>query len=180
LARSEEDQFALLVGEHQAAVFRTLARMLGRSDHLEDLAQEVFLRLWRGLDHFRGEAQIKTYLYRIITHVAIDERKRRARLIAMAVSIDDPEIGLAHQLVSSEPGADETVSLAELNAGLSAAFTELKDIERNALVLYHQEELSYQEVAAVLGVPLNTVRTHLHRGRERLRTALKERISDGL
>lgn len=136
------------------------------------------MRLWRGLEHFRGEAQIKTYLYRIITNVAIDERKRRGRRAAIAVSIDDPDAGLAHQLVSSEPRADEMVSLRQLDAELSAVFGELKDIERSVLVLYHQEGLSYQEVAAVLGVPLNTVRTHLHRGRERLRAALKERIID--
>lgn len=169
----------MLVGQYQLAVFRALSRMLGPTGHLEDLAQEVFVRLWRGLKHFRGEAQIRTYLYRIITNVAIDERKRRGRHAAVAAPIDDPDLGLAHHLVSSEPRADEIASLRQLDAGLSEVFAELKDIERSALVLYHQEGLSYQELAAVLGVPLNTIRTHLHRGRERLRAALKERVING-
>src|SRR6202007_2397597 len=71
--------FETLVREHQSMVFRTLSRMTGAGPHVEDLAQEVFLRLYRALPEFRGEAAISTYLYRIVVNVAQDEWKRRRK-----------------------------------------------------------------------------------------------------
>ncbi|MBW8748627.1 MAG: sigma-70 family RNA polymerase sigma factor, partial [Acidobacteria bacterium] len=73
-------QFDQIVQEHQQQVFRTLARLVNRRENLEDLAQEVFLRLYRALPTFRGEAMLSTYLYRITVNVAQDEWKRRRRV----------------------------------------------------------------------------------------------------
>lgn len=177
LASAEQEQFARTVEEHQGLVFRTLARLVGRTYRLDDLAQEVFLRLWRGLPHFRGEAQTKTYLYRIIVNVAKDEWKRRKRA-EIELPLDDPGGGWENRLHSADPNAADVLALATLKSEVDAALNELSSNERNALVLYHQEELSYQEVADALGVPINTVRTYLHRGRERLRQAIRERMGE--
>ena len=85
-------EFEAIVREHQAMVFRTLARLIRSREHLEDLAQEVFLRLYRGMAHFRGDAKIATYLYRITLNVAQDEWKRQ-RLEQGHRSLSDSEAG---------------------------------------------------------------------------------------
>ena len=74
-----DSSFEEIVREHQAMVFRTLLRLTGSREHLDDLAQDVFLRLYRALPSFRGEALVTTYLYRIAVNVAQDEWKRRRR-----------------------------------------------------------------------------------------------------
>ena len=158
-------------------VFRTLARLVGRRDRLEDLAQEVFLRLWRGLAHFRGEAQVGTYLYRIVVNVAQEEWKRRKRR-QVEVSLNDPDTSWEERLAAAGPSVTDVLTTTALKAEVEAALLTLSDSERAALVLFHQEDRTYQEVAGILGLPLNTVRTYLHRGRERLRRAVREKMGE--
>jgi RNA polymerase sigma-70 factor (ECF subfamily) len=175
--------FEALVREHQLAVFRTLTRFTGAGTHVEDLAQEVFLRLYRALPSFRGEAAISTYLYRITFNVAQDEWKRRRRErthIAETPAQDEDETSW----VESLPGdtlqqharnPEQLMADAQLQRAVESALRGLSDVERAVLVLYHQEECSYEGIAAALELPLNTVRTHLHRGRKKLAEALQTR-----
>src|ERR1700677_2876407 len=124
-----DTSFEQIVRDHQTMVFSTLIRLTGSREHVDDLAQEVFLRLYRALPAFRGEALLSTYLYRIIANVAQDEWKRRRR--------DD------RPLVSfSEEESD-------------------------------WEERSYEQIALSLKLPIGTVRTHLHRGRKKLRQGIQ-------
>jgi RNA polymerase sigma factor (sigma-70 family) len=177
LAVDEHERFAALVNEHQAMVFHTLARLVGRRDRLEDLSQEVFLRLWRGLAHFRGEANLRTYLYRIIVNVAQEEWKRRRRE-QVDVSLSDPGTRWEDRLTMPGPSVTDLLTEQGLKTEVETALLTLSETERAALVLFHQEECTYQEVARILGLPLNTVRTHLHRGRERLRTAVRNKLRE--
>jgi RNA polymerase sigma-70 factor, ECF subfamily len=156
-------------------VLRTLARLLGSQEHVEDLAQEVFLRLHRALPHFEGRAQVSTYLYRIAVNVARDERNRQRRPVNRAASLSDPDADWESRLARQEPGADTIVARKELWAIVTSALQQLSDAERAVIVLYHQEERSYDEIARILDLPINTVRTHLHRGRERLGRLVRER-----
>ncbi len=176
---ADQDRFTRIVEEHRAPVYRTLARLIGRTDRIEDLAQEVFLRLWRGLPYFRGEASIKTYLYRITLNVAKDEWKRTRRGQA-EVPLDDPEGNWQNRLASEGPSIADVLTLDALKAETNSALNTLGVNERAALVLYHQEDLSYQEVADALDVPINTVWTYLHRGRDRLRQAVRARMGETL
>src|SRR5246127_1080492 len=89
LSVSADLSFEQVVRENQAMVFRTLLRLTGSREHLDDLAQEVFLRLFRALPGFRGESLVTTYLYRIAVNVAQDEWKRRRRDAQSLVSISD-------------------------------------------------------------------------------------------
>ena len=170
------EDFAAIVREHQDLVFRTLTRMLGRTDAVADLAQEVFLRLHRALPQFGRRARLSTYLYRIVINVAQDEWKRRKRPERSAVSLSDPAGGWENRLAAAGPSADALLERQQLHAAIEASMADLSTAERTALVLFHQEGRSYDEIAAVLDVPVNTVRTHLHRGRQRLATMLKERL----
>ena len=162
-------------------VFRTLLRMTGSRERLDDLAQEVFLRLYRALPEFRGDSALSTYLYRIVVNVAQDEWKRRRKergVIAMAPAMEEEddagwiESFAGDELTEHARNPEQRMEDAEVQAAVEAALRELPEMERAVLVLYHQEELSYEGIAAALGLPINTVRTHLHRGRKRLSQAL--------
>jgi RNA polymerase sigma factor (sigma-70 family) len=170
------EDFADIVREHQAMVFRTLTRMLGRTDAVPDLAQEVFLRLHRALPQFGHRARLSTYLYRIVVNVAQDEWKRRQRPEYRAASLSDADTGWEHRLADGAPTAQAVLERREVQTAVDALLEQLPPAERAALVLFHQEERPYDEIAAVLDVPVNTVRTHLHRGRNRLARLLRERL----
>jgi RNA polymerase sigma-70 factor (ECF subfamily) len=163
------DDFAGLVERHQSMVFRTLARMTGEREGLEDLAQEVFLRLFHAMPHFRGQAQISTFLYRIIVNVVNDEfrRRQRARLTS---PIENEEPTLKHP----SAGPLEALQQSQLQEALETALQQLTARDRAILVLHYQEDRSYEEIAAILQAPMGTVKTHLYRARERLKVIMKE------
>ena len=165
--------FEDVVREHQAMVFRTLARLVGRSDAINDLAQEVFLRLYRALPSFRGDALVSTYLYRIAVNVAQDEWKRQRREDRRTVSIADENESWEDRLRHPAPGAEEQLVEREFEAAVEEHLRKLSAVERSVLVLYHQEERSYQQIAESLRLPIGTVRTHLHRARKKLRDAIE-------
>jgi RNA polymerase sigma-70 factor (ECF subfamily) len=180
------ERFEALVLEHQGMVFRTLTRMTGAGTHVEDLAQEAFLRLYRALPEFRGEATVSTYLYRIVYNVAQDEwkRRRKERLhVASEPAFEDED---AENWIENFAGDElaggharspqQLMEDAEVERIVEAAMMELPEIERAVLVLYHQEERSYEGIAAALEMPINTVRTHLHRGRKRLSEMVRARM----
>jgi RNA polymerase sigma-70 factor (ECF subfamily) len=182
------ERFEELVREHQGMVFRTLTRLTGSGAQVEDLAQEVFLRLYRALPEFRGESLLSTYLYRIVVNVAQDEwkrrRKERSRLVSEPV-LDEDEAGgwmenfAGDELTEHARNPEQRMADAEMVEAVEAAMLGLPEVERAVLVLYHQEECSYEGIAAALGLPINTVRTHLHRGRKRLSEALRGRREFG-
>jgi RNA polymerase sigma-70 factor (ECF subfamily) len=179
------ERFEELVREHQGMVFRTLTRLTGAGVQVEDLAQEVFLRLYRALPEFRGESLLSTYLYRIVVNVAQDEWKRRRKeRTVMATEPtyveDEGEAGwiegfAGDSLTEHARDPEQRMQDAEMQHAVEQAMLGLPEVERAVLVLYHQEELSYEGVAAALGMPINTVRTHLHRGRKRISEVLRGR-----
>jgi RNA polymerase sigma-70 factor, ECF subfamily len=186
---SSPENFEALVREHQGLVFRTLTRMTGTGPHVEDLAQEAFLRLYRALPDFRGDATISTYLYRIVINLSQDEWKRRRKertyLASEPVSPEGEDDSaswienFAGDDLASEHARtpEQRLSDAELQSAVDAELLALPEIERSVLVLYHQEECSYEGIAVALGLPINTVRTHLHRGRKRLGERLRSRFA---
>jgi len=179
--------FESLVREHQSMVFRTLSRMTGAGAHVEDLAQEVFLRLYRALPEFRGDSALTTYLYRIVVNVAQDEWKRRRRdrefVAAAPVASTDDE---AAEWLENMPGdtlrgharnPEQLLSDAQLQEAVDNALLSLSEPERAVLVLYHQEDCSYEAISAALDMPINTVRTHLHRGRKRMTALIQAQLA---
>ena len=163
--------FEQLVERHQQMVFRTLARLTGERDGLEDMAQEVFLRLFRALPHFRGDAQISTFLYRIVVNVVNDEfrDRKKARLTS---SLDDDEArGLAHSCAGPAVLAERS----QMQKAVEGALLQLAPRDRAILTLHYQEGRSYEEIAAILDSPMGTIKTHLYRARQRLKDLMKEK-----
>jgi RNA polymerase sigma-70 factor (ECF subfamily) len=173
-----DSSFEEIVREHQAMVFRTLLRLTGSREHLDDMAQEVFLRLYRALPGFRGEALVTTYLYRIAVNVAQDEWKRRRRDAQSLVSISDETSAWEDRLPHPGRNAEEQMEEREFQLAVEEQMQRLSQVERAVLVLYHQEERTYEQIALALGLPIGTVRTHLHRGRRKLRDGIVARRNE--
>ncbi len=156
------DAFGELVRRHQDFVFGAILRMVRDRALAEDLAQEAFLRAYRARAGFRGDAAVRTWLYRIATNLAINAVERRREF---------PTERLPERAAPGGAPAD----LAEANAlraELSDAVAGLPPDLREALVLRAHCGLSYQEIADVTGVPLNTVRTRILRARRALQGAM--------
>jgi RNA polymerase sigma-70 factor (ECF subfamily) len=160
--------FQQLVERHQDMVFRTLARLTGEREGLEDMAQEAFLRLFRALPHFRGDAQISTFLYRIIVNVVNDEFRDRKKARLTSPIEDEEARGLAH----SSAGPALLAERAQMQEAVEAGLLQLTPQDRTILTLHYQEGRSYEEIAAILDSPMGTVKTHLYRARERLKVIM--------
>jgi RNA polymerase sigma factor (sigma-70 family) len=172
---SADLSFEQVVRENQAMVFRTLYRLTGSREHIDDLAQEVFLRLYRALPNFRGESLVSTYLYRIAVNVAQNEWKRRKRADRPLVSLSDEAGAWEERLEHPDRNAEQQMEEREFRLHVEEQLKELSSVERTVLVLYHQEERSYEQIAAALNMPIGTIRTHLHRGRKKLQERLQAR-----
>lgn len=164
--------FAELVKRHQSTV-RACLRKLTVGDHAlaDDLAQETFVLAWRNLRSFRQEARFSTWLYRIATNCWLAHaRKRREELLGdhdAEVSDEDSESPVDPLQV----GGDHAHAAA-LRLDLGRAMRVLSDSERAAIVQCYDNDLSHEEAAYVLGIPVGTVKTHIFRAKQKLRTAL--------
>jgi RNA polymerase sigma-70 factor (ECF subfamily) len=156
-ARQVRAEFQRLVREHAPALFRLAIRLGARRDDAEDLVQETFLRAWRGIDRFRGEADVRTWLYRILMNASRDRRRRKPFLRL-------PANGRAG------PGVDPADDAArrDLLARVMAAVSCLPRRQQETLLLRVRGGLSYREIADVLGIREGVVKLHLVRARKKL------------
>ena len=151
----------------QHRVFGVALRMLGNRAEAEEIAQETFLRAHRALREFRGEARLGTWLYAIASRLCLNRlasgprRHERSDDIALA------------QAPAESADADGALERGELEAALHEAVAALPEDRRIVVVLRDLEGLSYEDIAEVLGMPLNTVRTRLHRARLDLKAKLE-------
>ncbi len=161
------------VVRYEHLVFAFVSRSLGRGPHVEDLAQEVFLRACRALSTFdpRGPARPSTWLLRIASRVVIDARRRRT---VPTTGLD--ELGPREASCGGTPESDH--ARAELGSALEAAAASLPAEQRDVFVLADLHGLATAEVASVLGVREGTVRTRLFRARARLRALLRDAWED--
>ncbi|HUM02913.1 MAG TPA: sigma-70 family RNA polymerase sigma factor [Thermoanaerobaculia bacterium] len=167
--------FEAIVRRYSGMVFTLAARLVGPHD-AEDVVQETFLRAWRGLESFRGESSLKTWLYAIALNRVRARRGALARL-RMRFGVGersgaDPDFSLVDALADSGLSPEENALRAEERGRLRKAVLALPEEFRLAVVLRDLEGLSYDEVAAVLTVPIGTVRSRLARGRALLKEAL--------
>ncbi len=154
----DRDAFAHLVREHQAMVFSVAYHFLRDAARAEDLAQETFLHLFRNLESIESPAHLTYWLRRVITHRSIDESRRRMRRRG-TVSLD----------AVAEPASGERVSDPLLSEKLAKLVATLPEAQRAVVVLRYQEDMEPSEIAGMLGIPVNTVKSRLHRGLEFLR-----------
>ncbi|MFF8310253.1 RNA polymerase sigma factor SigE [Streptomyces lydicus] len=158
-----------IVSTHSARVYRLAYRLTGNQHDAEDLTQEVFVRVFRSLSTYTP-GTFEGWLHRITTNLFLDMVRRRQRIRFDALGDD-----AAEKLPSREPAPQEHFDDTHFDADVQQALDTLAPEFRAAVVLCDIEGLSYEEIAATLGVKLGTVRSRIHRGRSHLRKALKHR-----
>jgi RNA polymerase sigma-70 factor (ECF subfamily) len=161
----DDRAFAELVDQYKNLVYGLVYRMVPDRSIVDDLAQDVFLRIHRGLRYFRGEARLSTWVYRIVQNVCSEARARRAP----ALSLDsDDRAGRKF-----DPGAnDRAFGDLELRDRLERAIAELPEPQQMLIAAHYLDGVQYEALAETLGIPLGTVKTHLHRAKKRLRELL--------
>lgn len=178
IARSQAgdlDAFDTLVARHQAKVYALCLWMLGHPEDAEDAAQTAFVRAFRALPRFRGDSQLGTWLHRIAANVALDTAKRRGRdprpfsQWGAGDEGDDPSI----HVPDAAPQPAEQIARRERQAVVRRALGELPPNHRAVITLFDIEGRSYEEAAAILGVPMGTVKSRLSRARDALRALLE-------
>ncbi len=164
-ATSVFDEFWL---PHRPRIWRLVARLAGNVDLADDLTQEVSLRAFQGFSRFRRGASAYTWLYRIAIHVVLRHRERLA--------VDTVSWDTAAEASDPRPSPHDAARLAEIRPLVWAALERLPDEQRTTVILSVFEELKYREIAAVLDIPLGTVKSRLHTGMARLREELKDAL----
>lgn len=169
VAGGDRDAGAELVHRYQTVVRRFLRKLTGRDDLADDLAQDTFVRMLSYADRYDPKYPMRTWLLTIARRLSINRGRRDGR-----VMLTDQ----FHGMVSVEPAPDEASVRADdhhaLRVRLAGALAELTDSQREAILLFHQQGLCVSEVAEVMGLPVGTVKSHLHRGRAAMRKLLGE------
>jgi RNA polymerase sigma-70 factor, ECF subfamily len=174
-ARGDKQAFARLVETHKRVVYGLCLRLLADPEEAQDAAQETFARAYASLDAFDAVQPFAPWVLRIARNHSLDVLRRRLPA-RQRVELDaDPAEGASdHREIPdpSAPRADEAIERAQLRTALDAAVSALPPNYREAVHLFHVEQLSYKEIAATMDVPIGTVMTWLHRARASLREAL--------
>ena len=163
--------FRELVERHQNAIVGTVAKMLGNASEAEDIAQQVFLRVWRHAKRYRPDAKFTTYLFTITRNLVFNESRRKKR--RNEVSADEREEN-SHTLIPADPNRqpDSELLQEELRQAVDKAIASLPEPQRMAVVLRRYEQMPYEEIARVLDVSISAVKSLLFRARAALRDAL--------
>ncbi|GAA5131919.1 RNA polymerase sigma factor RpoE [Luteolibacter yonseiensis] len=177
IAAGDHEAFRQLVERHQQAVIGTVAKMLGNASESEDIAQQVFLRIWRNAKRYRPDAKFTTYLYTITRNLVFNETRRKSR--KKEISSDEREENTS-QLIEANPDRQPDAELlqAELQEAVDAAIASLPEVQRMAVVLRRYEQLSYEEIATVLNLSVSAVKSLLFRARTSLREALSGYLAE--
>ena len=165
--KGNHDAFAALVDEHQRYVYNLALRVVKDENEALDLTQETFVRAWTALPNFKGQSQFRTWLYRIVTNLCYN------RLPNLRRSLND----LGNDVMEDIPEAKFNAPADEFesNETRKHLYQALEDLDENyrlLITLRYQSELSYDEIASTLNLPLGTVKTGIFRAKEQLRKAL--------
>jgi RNA polymerase sigma-70 factor (ECF subfamily) len=176
IAEGDADAFEILVSRHQASVLNLIYRFIGNRTQAKDLAQEVFIRVWQAAKTYKPEAKFTTWIYRITANLCFNELKsaRRKKWFSFGHS-DDQHGGTIEETLSDRaPSAEDLLLERERSRQISDALQSLPDNQRLALVLKRYDELSYQEIAQIIGCSVSAVESLLVRAKRTLQEKLKK------
>jgi RNA polymerase sigma-70 factor (ECF subfamily) len=178
--RGDMQAFGALVAKYQDRIFNMVFRMCGRRADAEELAQETFLKALERIGQFRGQSQFYTWLFRIAANLTISHRRRGGRVRFQSLSgPEEFEQSQADALTAAvarkrSPAPEAAAMAAETGRRVMDALEELDDEFRLVVVLSDMEEMDYAQISDVLGVPIGTVKSRLHRAR----CILKDKLAD--
>jgi RNA polymerase sigma-70 factor, ECF subfamily len=167
------DSFNQLILRWERPIYALAYRVIGREEDARDVCQETFLRAFRGLPGFKGEAKFSSWLYRIALNLSRDwiRRQRRAPTVQLPEGADPSEVAAEQGPVES---IEDLVSRRELSAVVEEAMALLPEEQRTAIVLKEYHGMTFQEIADLQGCPLSTVKTRLYQGLSVLRRHLEK------
>jgi RNA polymerase sigma-70 factor, ECF subfamily len=168
--QGNDEAFRTLVDQYKRLVFGVIARSIADQARAEELAQDVFLRVYRGLAYFRGEARLSTWIFRIVANLLAEERQTRR---VVTLSLDDTREDRAP---IDPPSFDTALGSLELRDRLAKAMVRLPPNYQLLVNGHYFEGRSYEELAEILEMPLGTVKTYLHRAKRMLREALETEL----
>lgn len=178
----DERAFKDLIDHHRDRVYNVCYRILGHKHEAEDVAQEVFITVFKTITSFRGDSKLSTWLYRI----AVNHSKNRIKYLARRHDrdrdpLDDAPISAADRLGGASPSSpDRALEEVQLEASLTDAIRDLDEEHRVVVVLRDLEDLSIEEICDITGLPDGTVKSRLHRARLALRKKLQKHEGDGV
>ncbi len=179
LRAGEEAAFETLVDRYSGDIYALLYRLTENPEEASDLTQDTFLRAVRSIKTFRGDSELKTWLFRIAINESRNrfrwwKRRRRDLTISIDANIGESETRFSDTLADKAISPEEETLSHEREAAISAALLDIQEVYREAIVLCDVEGLSYEETADALGIGIGTVKSRISRGREELRRRLKD------
>jgi RNA polymerase sigma-70 factor (ECF subfamily) len=176
-AAGDEAAFDFLVRKYHRAMIHFLFRMVHNQEVAEELAQEVFLRVYRSRESYRAEAKFTTWLYRIATNLAVNHaRDTRHERTAQTVYLDEPdqESGTTQEIAGTDPGAEQRLLRDEKMKAIKAHVMALPERQRMAVLMHKYQEMDYREIGEVLKLSESATKSLLFRAYQTLRDSLKE------
>ncbi len=171
--------FRELVETHQQRVLGTIGRMLGDETEAEDLAQQVFVRVWKSAARWEPSAKFTTWLYTIVRNLVFNESRRRSRRPSRSLEEMQDDEERPHQFADAGMKSPDVEMLdAEMQAAVERAIQELPEAQRMAVVLRRYQDVSYEEIAEVLNLTVPAVKSVLFRARTDLREKLKKYLGE--
>jgi RNA polymerase sigma-70 factor (ECF subfamily) len=180
LSRSGDRRaFAELVELYKDKIYHLGYRMLNQKQEAEDVVQETFLRVYMNLERYDENQKFSTWIYRIATNLCIDRLRKKKPNYSIDAEMSDNEGTDWHAILpSDEAGPEEELILSETQHNIRNAIQSLPDKYRTVVVLRYLHDMSLQEISDVLEMPVTTVKTRVHRGREFLRKKLEPEFGD--
>ena len=178
IARGDDDAFRLLVEKHQKAVIGTVAKMTNGSVDSEDIAQQVFLRIWKSAKRYQPTAKFTTFLFTITRNLVFNETAKKSR--RKESSIEEQEEEWHRSVASSDESSqpDQKLAQSEMKQVVENAIARLPEKQRLAVILRRYEQMPYEEMATVLELSVPAVKSQLFRARNSLREMLADYLKD--
>lgn len=173
VAQGDEAAFEQLIERHQQLVIGTVAKMLGNASDAEDIAQQVFIRLWKSAPRYKPKAKFTTFLLTITRNLIFNESRRKSRKKEYSINEREDDF----HLQTSDPHSnspDERILQQELRQAVDDAIAKLPEKQRLAVVLRRYEDMPYDEISSILGLSVSAVKSQLFRARQALRESLEQ------
>jgi RNA polymerase sigma-70 factor (ECF subfamily) len=179
LRAGDADAFDSLITRYSGDIYAILFRITENAEEAADLTQETFLSALKAIRTFRGDSELKTWLFRIAVNHSRNrfrwwKRRKRDNTISLDAPIGDSDVTYSDTIASNTISAEDTVLMRERETALRAALMDISEIYREVIVLCDIEGLAYEEIASALDINIGTVKSRIARGRDELRKRLKD------
>ena len=178
VAKGDEAAFAKLVEKHQRAVLGTIAKMTNQSPDTEDIAQQVFIRLWKSAKRYQPRAKFTTFLFTITRNLVFNATRKKSRRKEHSLDEQEDEWHQTIEDQNTQSRPDKSIAQAELREMIDQAISSLPEKQRLAVVLRRYEKMPYEEIADVLELSVSAVKSQLFRARAALRESLRPYLKD--